>query len=148
MSDCGCSHTPVASHAQQQVLRIALVLNATMFVAEVGAGVAAHSSGLIADGLDMLADASAYAIALAALGRSDLFKAKAAMFSGMLLLLLGLGVLADVLRRLIAGETPHAPWMIGVAAVALAVNATVLHLLNKQAQAEIQIRASRIFARC
>lgn len=118
-----------------------------MFAVEVGVGVAAHSSGLIADGMDMLADASAYAIALAAVGQGELLKAKAATVSGVLLLLLGLGVLIDVLRRLIAGEIPQAGWMIAVAAVALAVNATVLHLLNRQRQDEVHIRASRIFTR-
>jgi len=58
------------SEAQQRVLQIALALNATMFIVGVVAGLVGQSSSLIADALDMLADASAYAIALGAIGRS------------------------------------------------------------------------------
>ena len=53
-----------------------------MFIVGVTAGVIARSSGLIADGLDMLADATAYAIALAAVGRTGLFKADAFSAAG------------------------------------------------------------------
>ena len=118
-----------------------------MFVAEVVAGVLGHSTGLIADGLDMLADASAYAIALVAVGRSASFKANAATLSGALLLVLGLGVLLDVARRVTSGEPPEGLLMVGVAAIALAANATVLRLLSKQRRDEVHIRATWIFTR-
>ena len=147
MSDCGCGPTETETREQRRTLWIALALNATMFVAEVAAGVLANSTGLIADGLDMLADASAYAIALVAVGRSASFKANAAMSSGVLLLLLGLGVIVDVARRFMSGEPLEGLWMIVVAKVALAVNATVLRLLSKQRQDEVHIRATWIFTR-
>ena len=146
MSDCGCSPTAVDTEAQRRVLWIALALNAIMFVVEVTSGWLAHSTALAADGLDMLADASAYAVALIAVGRSPRFKANSAMTSGALLLLLGAGVLVEVVRRFLTGETPHGAWMIVVAAVALIVNATVLRLLSKQRQ-EVHIKATTIFTR-
>ena len=144
MSDCGCAPTAVDTDAQRRVLWIALALNATMFLVEITAGWLAHSTALAADGLDMLADASAYAVALMAVGRSARFKANSAMTSGLLLLLLGLGVLVEVVRRFLSGETPHGAWMIAVAAIALIVNATVLRLLSKQRQ-EVHIKATKIF---
>lgn len=147
MTDCGCEPTSAETSAQRRTLWIALTLNATMFVAEVTAGILANSTGLIADGLDMLADASAYAIALAAVGHSRRFKANAAALSGTLLIILGVGVIVDVARRLISGEPPEGAWMIVVAAVALAVNATVLRLLSKQRRDEVHIRATWIFTR-
>jgi Co/Zn/Cd efflux system component len=52
-----------------------------------------------------------------------------------------------VVRRFISGEPPEGAWMMAVAAVALAVNATVLRLLSKQRQDEIHIRATWIFTR-
>lgn len=146
MSDCGCSSTAVDTKAQRRVLSIALALNGTMFVVEVIAGWLAHSTALAADGLDMLADASAYGVALMAVGRSVGFKANAAMASGLLLFLLGIGVLAEVVRRLLSGETPYGAWMIGVAAVALLVNVTVLRLLGRQRR-EVHIEATWIFTR-
>lgn len=147
MADCGCGPTPAETKARQRTLWIALVLNAAMFVAEVTAGMLVDSTGLVADGLDMLADASAYAIALAAVGRSARFKVNAATLSGALLLILGIGVLVHVVRRLISGEPPEGVWMMAMAAVALAVNATVLRLLSKQRQDDVHIRATWIFTR-
>lgn len=147
MSDCGCGVTPAETKAQRRTLWIALTLNGAMFVGEVTAGIIANSSALIADGLDMLSDASAYAIALMAIGRSGSFKANAATLSGSVLLLLGLSALVEVGRRFFYGEAPDGAWMIAVASLALVVNATVLRLLSKQRQDEVHIRATWIFTR-
>lgn len=144
---CGCGPTEPQTTDQRRILVIALALNATMFVVEVSAGLFAASSGLIADGLDMLADASAYAIALIAVGRSGTFKANAAWASGALLLLLGIGVLIDVARRFTSGEPPEGLIMITVAAGALAVNSFVLRMLSKQRSQEVHLRATWIFTR-
>ena len=147
MAECGCEPTSVETPEQRRVLRIALVLNATMFVVGIAAGVIARSSGLIADGLDMLADATAYAIALFAAGRSSLFKAKAARTSGLVLFVLGVGVFGDVGRRILTGEPPEGWIMIAVASVALIVNANVLRMLSKQRNQEVHFRATVIFTR-
>ncbi len=147
MAECGCSPVSTESAEQRRTLTIALVLNAAMFFVETGSGIIGHSTGLIADGLDMLADASAYAIALLAIGRGARFKANAAMASGVLLLLLGCIVLLDVVRRAISGEPPEGLLMVGVAAIALAVNATVLRLLNRYRDGEVHLRATWIFTR-
>src|SRR3546814_2361898 len=90
------------------------LLNAAM--ASIGgiAGWMAQSTGLLADALDMLSDASAYAIGLIAIGRSARFKANAAYGSGGVLLLLGLGVLVEVGRRAIFGSEPASGWMIEI----------------------------------
>lgn len=147
MTDCGCAPAAIETSAQQHVLKVALVLNAAMFAVEVGAGLHAASTGLVADGLDMLTDASVYAVALAAVGRSDLFKTRAATLSGALLLVLGLGVVAETARRAVVGGEPVGGWMIAVASLALAVNAYVLRLLHRQRSDEAHIRAAWIFTR-
>lgn len=147
MTECGCEPTAADTPEQRKVLRIALGLNATMFVIGITAGVVARSSGLIADGLDMLADATAYALALAAANRTDLFKASAARMSGFVLFALGLLVLGDVARRVVTGEPPEGWIMILVASVALIVNANVLRLLNRQRNQEVHFRATVIFTR-
>jgi Co/Zn/Cd efflux system component len=116
-----------------------------MFVVGVASGVIARSSGLIADGLDMLADAIAYAIAVFAFGRTNLFKANAARASGLVLFTLGVGVFADVGRRILTGEPPEGWIMIAVATVALTVNANVLRMLSKQRSKEVHFRATVIF---
>lgn len=146
MSDCGC-HAEAASEAERRILRIALDLNATMFVVGIVAGLIAQSMGLIADSLDMLADASAYGIALIAWQRSASFKASAATLSGTLLLILGAGVLAGVVWRLAAGSHPEGGWMMGIAFIALIVNATVLRLLERFRHGEVHLRATWLFTR-
>jgi len=147
MADCGCSDVRADTPEQKRVLKIALALNATMFIVGMTAGLIAGSSGLIADALDMLADATAYAIGLAAVYRGPQFKANAARTSGCLLLLLGVGVLLDAGRRALFGEQPEGWIMIVVASIALIVNSTVLRLLTKQGNREIHIRATVIFTR-
>ena len=147
MTDCGCRSADAETPGQRRVLTIALSLNATMFVVGVTAGLIAGSSGLIADGLDMLADATAYGIALAAVSRSVRFKANAARTSGFVLLALGLGVLVDAGRRALFGDQPEGWVMVFVASIALIVNSTVLRMLSRQRDPEVHIRATVIFTR-
>jgi len=147
MSDCGCEAPEVTTANERRVLRIALGLNAAMAVVGGLAGWIAQSSGLLADALDMLSDATAYAIALFAIGRSALFKVRAATLSGGILLVLGGGVLFEVGRRLIYGAEPLSEWMIGTALLSLVVNLTVLRLLAPMKAGEVHLRATWLFTR-
>lgn len=147
MGDCGCKPEPVVTAAERNALWVALFLNLVMFVVETSAGVLGQSTGLLADGLDMLTDAAAYGIALIAIGRSAKFKAGAATLSGSLLMALGLGVLLDVARRAVFGAEPAGAWMIAVAAIALVVNWVVLRLLARVRDREVHLRAAWIFTR-
>ena len=146
MSNCGCDAV-AETEEQRRILRLALVLNAVMFVVGFIAGVIAQSTGLIADSLDMLADAFAYGIGLIAIARSATFKATAATVSGTLLLVLGVGVLIDVARRAIVGANPESTTMLLVASVSLVVNSIVLHLLSRYRRGEVHLRATWIFTR-
>ncbi len=100
MSDCDCS-IEVDSREQSGVLRALLVVNAIMFVAEITAGIIAESTGLIADSLDMLSDATVYAIGLYAVGGRTEVKIRAASISGYFQIALALGVAIEIGRRLI-----------------------------------------------
>jgi cation diffusion facilitator family transporter len=146
MSDCGCHHE--AKNAQERkILWIALALNAAMAVVGGVAGWIAESTGLLADALDMLSDATAYAIGLIAIGRTARFKANAALLSGSVLLLLGLGVLLEVGRRVFYGAEPLSGWMMGTALVSLVVNLTVLRMLEPLKSGEVHLRATWLFTR-
>jgi Co/Zn/Cd efflux system component len=57
---------PAQSELDRATLRIALSLNAAMFVVGMVAGLLAQSTGLIADAVDMLVYATTYALALLA----------------------------------------------------------------------------------
>ena len=147
MSDCGCEAPEVKTEHERRVLYIALGLNAAMAVIGALAGWIAQSTGLLADALDMLADATAYTIALLAIGRSALFKIRAATLSGGILLVLGVAVLFEVGRRVIYGAEPLSEWMIATALLSLAVNLTVLRLLAPMKSGEVHLRATWLFTR-
>lgn len=146
MSDCGC-RTEATSAEVGRTLRLALALNGVMFVVELIGGIFGESSGLVADSLDMLADASAYGIAIAAVSRGARFKARAATVSGAVLFLLGLGACLAVVVRAITGSEPESLVMAALAIPALAVNAVVLRLLAKHRHGEVHLRATWIFTR-
>ena len=146
MSDCGCHHE--AKNAQERrVLWIALVLNAAMAVIGGIAGWIAHSTGLLADALDMLSDATAYAIGLVAIGRTARFKANAAWLSGSILLVLGIGVLVEVGRRVLQGAEPLSGWLLVTALLSLVVNVIVLRMLSPLKSGEVHLRATWLFTR-
>ena len=142
---CGCA-SAVAS-TPKRVLWIALALNAAMFVVGMAAGLWAQSTGLIADALDMLADALAYGVGLAALNRSGLFKARSATVRGGVLAVLGAGIALEALRRALTGSQPEGGAMMVVALASLAVNATVLGLLSRHRPDDVNMRASYICTR-
>ena len=133
---------PAADDAlESRTLWILLTINAVMFVVEIVAGWLAESTGLIADSLDMLADASVYAVALYAVGRSGALKRRAAHLTGWLQVILALGALGEVTRRLIFGSAPEAPLMMQIAVLALAANVTCLVLIARHRHFGIHMMA-------
>ena len=144
MSDCGC-HMEAKNKAERKTLRILLLLNSTMFVLGIVAGTISHSSALIADALDMFADASVYTISLYAVCKSAHYKNRAATLSGIFQITLAVMVVLDVIRRFVWGSSPESGWMMAIALLALIVNSYCLYLLSKHRQGEVHMRASWIF---
>lgn len=139
---------PAAPEARDEAgtLRLLLGINATLFLVEIVAGWLAQSTGLIADSLDMLADAFVYGLGLWAVGRSSAAKLRAAHASGVLQALLAAGVFADVARRWVGGSAPEPPAMIGISALALAGNVSCLLLLARHRHGGAHMKASWIFS--
>lgn len=137
--------TPVDTVRERRTLRWALGINATMFFVELAAGLLAHSVGLVADSLDMFADAAVYAMSLYAVGRASSVKLRAAHLSGWMQMALAMGALVEVGRRFLSPEMPEFGAMIGIAALALVANVATLRLLSQAQSAEAHMRASWIF---
>ena len=145
MSGCGCE-IELKDNQQKTVLYWLLGINAVMFIFEIGFGWISESTALIADSLDMLADAVVYALALYAVGKSIKYKANAALVSGYLQLALGVLILLDIARRLYGDSEPHSWFMIGIGMIALVANVICLILIRKYNNDEVHMRASWIFS--
>ena len=128
------------------ILKWLLAINGIMFVIEITVGWWAQSTGLIADSLDMFADAAVYGVALYAVGHSVRVKLRAAHFSGWLQIILALGALGEVVRRLVFGSEPVSTLMMSFGLVALAANVTCLLLIAKSRDSGAHMKASWIFS--
>lgn len=134
------------SEDESKVLKQLLAINGSMFVLEIVFGWIAQSTGLVADSLDMFADAAVYGLSLFAVGKALSLKQRAARLSGYLQLILALGASAEVVRRFVFGSEPHGALMIGVAAIALIANISCLLLLAKHRTGGVHMKASWIFS--
>lgn len=132
-------------NAEVRTLKVVLAINAGMFVAEFVGGYLAESTGLIADSLDMVADAAVYGISLHGASRSEAGQRSAARLSGYVQLLLALGALGEVIRRTVTGSEPEAPTMALVGALALVANVTCMWLLAGHRKGGAHMKASWIF---
>lgn len=108
-----------------------LVINAVMFLAEFGGGLVAGSTALMADALDNLGDALVYGVSLYAIARGERWKAGAAAFKGVFILLLGLGIIVNVAIKIASGVAPSSTLMLVFGGAALIANLTCLSLLWK-----------------
>lgn len=138
---------PLANDADEaRVLWVLLAINAMMFVVELGAGLWARSAGLVADAMDMFADAAVYGVALYAVGCSARHKLGAARLAGVLQLLLALAALGETARRMLTGAAPEPLGMVSIAVLALAANVACLWLISRHRDGGVHMKASYIFS--
>ena len=114
---------------QRRVLVTVLAINAVMFAVEFGAGLVAGSTALMADASDMLGDALVYGLSIYALARSPQWKAGAAMVKGVLILLLGVGIVINIVFKIQSGVPPSSLLMLLFGGLALAANLLCFRLL-------------------
>lgn len=131
---------------QRSILIKVLIINFSLFVAEALYGFLSGSMGLLADSLDMLADAFVYGLSLYAIGHAASAKKRVAGISGYIQLSLALIGAFEVIRRFITpSEAPEYVTMIIVSLFALTGNWASLVLLKKAKSQEAHIKASMIF---
>lgn len=131
-ASCCCTPAPDphrGNAAYRRVLWIVLVINAVMFVVEIGAGLAAGSASLQADALDFLGDAGNYIISLAVLSMALRYRAMAALVKGLTMGAFGLWVVGTVVWHAVMGTVPEPITMGVVGVAALAANAACAVLL-------------------
>ncbi|MDP0590330.1 MAG: cation transporter [Candidatus Endonucleobacter bathymodioli] len=146
MSGCGCE-IEIKNKEESRMLIILLSINAAMFFIEITLGITSESTALIADSLDMLADATVYGIGLYAVGKEAIIKIKTAHISGVFQVLLGVIVFIDIVRRTVLGSEPESMLIIFVGIAALIANLICLQLISKHKDGEVHMRASWVFSK-
>jgi Co/Zn/Cd efflux system component len=131
----------------RRALWVAFIVNGAMFGGEIIAGVASGSASLQADALDFLGDASNYAISLGVAGLGLTWRARAALFKGWGLLLLGLWVIGSTAWHAYFGTLPKAEVMGVVGLLALVGNASVALMLYRFRTGDSNMRSVWICSR-
>lgn len=132
---------------QRKVLRLLFTINFTMFLSELVVGIIAQSTGVLADSIDMLADALIYGISLFAVGKATGSKNLAARLSGIFQIAIALAIAGDIARRAYFGSEPASVPMLVVSSVALMANIYCLRMIASHRDGGIHMRASWIFSK-
>jgi Co/Zn/Cd efflux system component len=142
MSDC-CESKSCAIEAlrqrQSETLKAVLAINTVMFVVVLTAGLVGRSTALLSDSLDNLGDALTYALSLYVVSRSNVSKARVALFKGCLILGAGLFVLSQVVYKLLVPSVPIFELMGVIGVVALVANGICLGLLWKHSSEDVNM---------
>ncbi|WP_019197528.1 cation transporter [Afipia birgiae] len=131
--------------AERKTLLWVLGINFLQVIVAGLVGVLADSTGLLGAALDNLGDAGVYAVSIYAVGRTILAKVRVARLSGLLLIVLGLALLVEVLRRFFVGAEPIGLAMIVTAIANAATNLLCLRLLRSHRDQGVHLKASWIF---
>lgn len=145
--DTCCTVISDVTRRQRRVLQIVLALNAAMFLLELGTGLLARSTALVADSADMLGDALVYGVSLYAVGRGAAWTARAALLKGGLMAGFAVGVLGQAALELARGAAPVVEAMGAVGLIALAANALCVVLLWRLRDDDVNMRSAWLCSR-
>ena len=141
MKDC-CEVRVDVPERQRRLLWIVLCINGAMFLVELIAGITARSTALLADSVDMLGDAIVYGFSLYVVARGAEWQARAARLKGLIMAAFGVGVLAQVVTKLLHGLQPNAETMGVVGSLALAANTVCLVMLWRRRDDDVNMRSA------
>lgn len=122
-------------------LWLVIVINATMFLVEMGAGALAGSQALQADALDFLGDAATYGISLAVIGTSIQIRARAATLKALSLTTMALWVLGSTAYHVLVLGIPRAEIMGAIGLLALAANLASVLILMRFKDGDANVRS-------
>jgi len=131
----------------RRALWIALVVNAAMFVIELGASWRSGSVSLLADSIDFFGDAANYALSLLVVGMVLSVRARASLFKAACMAAFGVFVIGKALWNLRYGAPPEAVTMGSVGFLALAANVGVALILYRFRAGDSNMRSVWICTR-
>lgn len=144
---CCAPARPAVDPRFRKALWIALIVNAAMFLVEIGASASSGSVSLLADSIDFFGDAANYALSLVVLGMALPARSRAAMVKAACMAGFGVFVLARAAWGLAAGAVPEPMTMGVVGVLALAANVAVALLLYAHRSGDANMRSAWICSR-
>jgi cobalt-zinc-cadmium efflux system protein len=144
----------VSADADRGRLAIALALIVGLMALEVAVGFAVSSLALLSDAAHMLTDAAAIGLSLVAirlaarpargvmtygLKRTEILSAQ---FNGATLLVLGVLIVVEGVRRLVSPPTVGGGWVLAVALVGVAVNLAATRILSRANRRSLNVEGA------
>jgi Co/Zn/Cd efflux system component len=142
-----CCEVREIPREQRRVLHVVLWINVAMFLVESVAGVLGNSTALLADSVDMLGDAIVYGFSLYVVGRGLMWQARAAVLKGVIMAAFAVGVLLQVVVKIVRGLPPIVEVMGVVGLLAFAANVLCLVLLWRRRGDDINMRSAWVCSR-
>lgn len=125
----------------RKVLWTVLIVNAVMFLVEVGAGFQSGSLSLLADAVDFAGDALNYGVSLAVLASALAWRARAAIVKAVSMMGFGAYVLGAAVWSVWHGEVPQALTMGAISLLALVANVAVAWMLYAFREGDANMRS-------
>ena len=138
---CHDHHVSGTGPAARRALWAALIINASMVVVEVSAGVLSGSVGLQADAADFFGDSMNYGLSLMVLNLGLIWRTRLATFKGSVMGLFGVWVAGMIVYHALNGTVPSAPLMGSIGALALVANVTCAVILFRFRGADANMKA-------
>lgn len=142
-----CCEVREIPREQRRVLQVVLWINVVMFFVESAAGLLGNSTALLADSVDMLGDAIVYGFSLYVVDRGLMWQARAAVLKGGVMAAFAVGVLVQVVVKIVRGLPPMVEVMGAVGLLAFAANVWCLVLLWRRRGDDINMRSAWICSR-
>ena len=147
MDQCCETDLSTIRHHQGRVLKAVLAINIVMFFVEIVAGIVAGSTALMGDSLDMLGDSLVYGFSLYVLHRTPVWRVRAAVVKGVVMVAFAVAVLVDAAFKIPSGVAPVVPIMLAIGGLALGANAFCFVLLWRHRSDDINMRSTWLCSR-
>ena len=144
MAGCSCGSDAAfdgMSAAYKKVLWLIIAINFGMFLVEAIASQVSSSKALSADALDFFGDSVTYLITLIAIGHSLQWRARAALFKGISLALMGLWVFGSTVYQVFILGMPNEMIMGSIAVLAFTANVVSALMLMKYKDGDANVRS-------
>lgn len=126
-----CCELEIRNKKIFKTLWIVLLINLIIFFAQFIAAIIANSSSLLADSIDMIGDALAYAISIYAFNKGEKWGARASLVKGCIIFILACVVLLDAAKQVFISElVPASNLMLIFSLLGLGANSVCLWLLT------------------